>query len=116
MENIHGLEDKVIIRAYTLKAEKTEVYKYFDTQGDAQQRFAVSDEFVTQFATLRYLNDLAIKYDQVRAQGDPCCKLKDISLAEVIACKIIQVEDSPLQQLCTILDGYRQAGFSNTNV
>ena len=68
----NGLSHKEIIRAHTLKDEKTEVYKYFDHQGQPQQRFQVSDAFVAQFTALDYLRSISLEHQATRTRGDPC--------------------------------------------
>jgi hypothetical protein len=113
---VAGIKGKSIIRAYTLKVEKTEVYQYFDTQGKPQERFQVTDSFVAELATLGFLNVLATDYKTKRARGDPRRVLTDMSVAQAMFDKIRNAETGPLVILRSLLRDYGEHGFYDTDV
>ncbi|KIM96281.1 hypothetical protein OIDMADRAFT_58618 [Oidiodendron maius Zn] len=114
--NALGMEAKVILRAHTLKAEKREVYRYFDPQGKPQKRFQVSDEFVAEFATLGLLNKLDMDYKATRARGDPRRVLVEMSVAQAMFNKLDNAETGPLVGLRCLLRDHGDNGFYDTDV
>ena len=114
----NNLSDLQVLRAHTLNGEKTEVYNYFDTQGQAQQRFQVSDTFVAQFSALTLLTSISLQYRATRARGDPRRVLRDMSLAAAMHRKILAAPETniELRQLRAMLEKYGEVGFYDTDV
>lgn len=113
--DLSGLQ---ILRAHTLKDEKTEVYNYFDTQGQAQQRFQVSDTFVAQFSALALLTSISLKHRTTRVRGDPRRVLRDMSVAAAMYRRILAATetDIDLWLLHSTLREYGKVGFYETKV
>ena len=110
----YGLR-KSIIRAYSLKGEKSQVYKYFDDQLGPQTRYAISDTFVTEFATVAYLAELNKSTQAIRDRGDPRRTLQDMSLSAAMY-RTLEGSWHPNDRLLRAnLKEYGQDGFHNTS-
>jgi hypothetical protein len=102
---------KKIIRAHTLKGEKSEVYKYFDQQHGPQQRYQVSDDFVIEFAIITFLAKLNKETRQV---CDPRRVLAHMSLAQALYDTLENPAEPGIQLLRTMLQEYGENGFYKT--
>ena len=111
---LNGLGSKKIIRAHSLKGEKSEVYKYYDELLPYEDRYQISDALVAEFATVAYLAELTEKNRRIRARGDPRRVLAHMSLAQAMY-DTLETETAPnLVNLRAGLQEYGIDGFAGT--
>jgi RecA/RadA recombinase len=107
-------QKKNILRAHTLKGEKSQVYRYFDKQGKAQERWAVSDSFVAEFAAFSFLEELSRAHCEVRSRSDPRRVHESLSISAAMHKKITAGESQFYRKLRAMLKAYGEDGFHGT--